>query len=130
MERRGTRPELRAVVAFDRTAVPDGAAQNGAVSPRYDRCLAQRAFRHDLAAAQRERVAYSGPVALLISARTSGPAEDFLVSFQAGGRGPTFGETSAGNTGKTATLALASGWKLRVTVARDAFPPPDGKEFA
>ena len=81
---------------------------------------------------KRERVAYSGPVALLISPRTSGPAEDLLVSFQAGGRGPTFGETSAGNTGETVTLALASGWKLRVTVARDAFPPPpppDGKEF-
>lgn len=78
---------------------------------------------------KRERVAYSGPVALLISPRTSGPAEDLLVSFQAGGRGPTFGETSAGNTGETVTLALASGWKLRVTVARDAFPAPDGKEF-
>lgn len=78
---------------------------------------------------QRERIAYTGPVALLISPRTSGPAEDFLVSFQAGGRGATFGETSAGNTGATATLALggANGWKLRVTVARDAFP--DGKEF-
>jgi C-terminal processing protease CtpA/Prc len=49
------------------------------------------------------------------------------VAFQAGGRGATIGEASAGSTGKTATLTLAGGWKLRVTVSREAFP--DGKEF-
>ena len=75
----------------------------------------------------RERPAYTGPVALLISPRTGGAAEDFLVAFEAGNRGPIFGESSAGSTGKTAVLALAGGWKLRVTVTRDAFP--DGKEF-
>jgi carboxyl-terminal processing protease len=76
---------------------------------------------------RRERIAYSGPVAVLISPRTGGAAEDFVVAFQAGGRGPSIGEPSAGSTGKTATLTLAAGWKLRVTVSRDAFP--DGKEF-
>ncbi len=76
---------------------------------------------------RRERVAYTGPVVVLISPRTGGAAEDLVVAFQAGGRGPSIGETSAGSTGKTATLALPSGWKLRLTVSRDA--APDGKEF-
>jgi len=76
---------------------------------------------------QRERIAYTGPVAVLISARTSGPAEDFLVAFQTGGRGATFGESSAGSNGKTTALALPGGWKMRVTVARDALP--NGKDF-
>jgi hypothetical protein len=76
---------------------------------------------------RRERVAYTGPVVVLISPRTGGAAEDLVVAFQAGGRGPSMGETSAGSTGKTATLALPSGWKLRLTVSRDA--SPDGKEF-
>lgn len=77
---------------------------------------------------RRERLAYTGPVAVLISPRTSGPAEDFLVAFLAGNRGPTIGESSAGSTGKTAVLWLAGGWKLRVTATRDAFP--NGKELA
>jgi C-terminal processing protease CtpA/Prc len=64
---------------------------------------------------------------VLSSPRTSGAAEDFLVAFAAGNRGPVIGETSAGSTGKTAVLALTGGWKLRMTVTRDAFP--DGKEF-
>jgi len=76
---------------------------------------------------RRERIAYTGPVVVLISPRTRGAAEDFVAAFQAGGRGASIGESSAGSTGKTATLTLSSGWKLRVTVSRDAFP--DGKEF-
>jgi len=76
---------------------------------------------------QRERIAYTGPVVVLISPRTGGAAEDFVVAFQAGGRGPTVGESTAASTGKTATLTLPSGWRLRLTVSRDAFP--DGKEF-
>jgi carboxyl-terminal processing protease len=74
-----------------------------------------------------EHAAYTGPVAVLMSPRTAGPAEDFLVAFQAGGRGPTFGESSAGSTGQTVVRTLSGGWKVRVTAARDAFP--DGKEF-
>src|SRR5712664_1891256 len=76
---------------------------------------------------RREGLAYTGPVVVLSSTRTAGAAEDFLVAFQAGGRGPIIGEASAGRTGKTAILTLAGGWKLRMTVSRDAFP--DGKEF-
>ena len=76
---------------------------------------------------RRERLAYTGPVVVLSSTRTAGAAEDFLVAFQAGGRGPIIGEASAGRSGQTAILTLAGGWKLRMTVSRDAFP--DGKEF-
>jgi len=76
---------------------------------------------------RRERLAYSGPVVVLSSPRTAGAAEDFLVAFRAGGRGPIIGEATAGSAGQTAVLPLAAGWKLRLTVTRDAFP--DGKEF-
>jgi C-terminal processing protease CtpA/Prc len=76
---------------------------------------------------RRERIPYTGPVALLSSARTAGAAEDFMVAFRGGNRGPIIGEPSAGSTGQTAVLPLSGGWQLRVTVTRDAFP--DGKEF-
>ena len=76
---------------------------------------------------RREGVAYSGPVVVLVSARTAGPAEDFLVAFRGGNRGPLMGEASAGSTGQTAVLPIPGNWQLRVTVTRDAFP--DGREF-
>jgi peptidase S41-like protein len=76
---------------------------------------------------RREGIAYTGPVAVLASARTAGVAEDFLVAFRGGNRGPIIGEASAGSTGQTAVLPLAAGWRLRLTVTRDAFP--DGREF-
>lgn len=76
---------------------------------------------------RREGPPYSGPVAVLVSARTAGPAEDFLVAFRGGHRGPLIGESSAGSTGQTATVPLPGSWQLRVTVTRDAFP--DGREF-
>ncbi|MFN2571962.1 MAG: S41 family peptidase [Gemmatimonadales bacterium] len=78
--------------------------------------------------ARRERVPYTGPVVVLVSERTAGPAEDFLVAFHAGKRGPIIGEASAGSTGQTIVVPLGAGWHLRVTVSRDAFP--SGKEFA
>lgn len=77
--------------------------------------------------ATRERVAYTGPVAVLISPRTAGPAEDFLAALVAGRRGAVFGEQSAASTGTTALFSLPAGWKLRLTVSRDAFP--DGKQL-
>src|SRR6267143_3924499 len=73
------------------------------------------------------RARFAGPVAILTSLRTAGAAEDLLVAFRNGSRGPVIGETSAGSTGQTLLLSLARGWRLRVTVTRDAFP--DGTEF-
>ncbi|HET9386011.1 MAG TPA: S41 family peptidase, partial [Gemmatimonadales bacterium] len=78
--------------------------------------------------ARRDGVPYTGPVAVLVSARTAGPAEDFLVAFRAGNRGAIIGETSAGSTGQTSVVPLPANWQVRVTVTRDAFP--DGREFA
>jgi carboxyl-terminal processing protease len=75
----------------------------------------------------RQRIAYSGPVAVLSSARTAGAAEDLLVAFRNSGRGSIIGEPSAGSTGQAAVVRLTGGWQLRVTVTRDAFP--DGSEF-
>ncbi len=74
-----------------------------------------------------QRIAYSGPVAVLSSARTAGAAEDLLVAFRNSGRGSIIGEPSAGGTGQAAVVRLTGGWQLRVTVTRDAFP--DGSEF-
>ena len=71
---------------------------------------------------------FTGPVAILTSPRTAGAAEDLLVAFRNGSRGPIIGETSAGSTGQTLLLSLPRGWRLRVTVTREAFP--DGTEFA
>ncbi|HWC75300.1 MAG TPA: S41 family peptidase [Gemmatimonadales bacterium] len=76
---------------------------------------------------RREGIAYSGPVAVLSSPRTAGPAEDLLVAFRNSGRGSIIGEISAGSTGQTAVLKLTGEWQLRLTVTRDAFP--DGTEF-
>jgi len=57
-----------------------------------------------------------------------GAAEDLLVAFRKTARAVrSSGETSAGSTGQTLLLSLARGWRLRVTVTRDAFP--DGTEF-
>ena len=74
------------------------------------------------------RTRFAGPVAILTSPRTAGAAEDLLVAFRNGSRGPIIGETSAGSTGQALLLPLRRGWQLRVTVTRDAFP--DGTEFA
>jgi hypothetical protein len=78
--------------------------------------------------------AFAGPVAILASGRTAGPAEDLLVAFRNGGRGPIVGEPSAGSTGLTLVVPLSggkgkggAGWQLRLTVTRDALP--DGTEF-
>jgi C-terminal processing protease CtpA/Prc len=74
-----------------------------------------------------DRAGFTGPVAFLASARTAGAAEDVLAAFRNSARGPIVGETSAGSTGQTRLVPLAKGWRLRITVTRDAFP--DGTEF-
>ena len=73
------------------------------------------------------RARFTGPVTILASPRTAGAAEDLLVAFRNGSRGPVIGETSAGSTGQTLLLSLPRGWAFRMTVTRDAFP--DGTEF-
>jgi carboxyl-terminal processing protease len=100
-------------------------AYRGADDP--DSADAWLAAPSDTIRPRRNRPAFAGPVAVLASRRTAGAAEDLLVAFRNGARGPIVGDTSAGSTGQTRLLALAKGWRLRVTVTRDAFP--DGTEF-
>ena len=74
-----------------------------------------------------DRPPYGGPVAVLVSSRTGGAAEDFLVAFRNAARGPIIGETTAGATGQTLAVPLVKGWTLSLCVEREAFP--DGVEF-
>jgi carboxyl-terminal processing protease len=75
--------------------------------------------RHDLPV-------FEGPVVVLSSVRTGGAAEDLLIAFRNAGRGPIVGDTSSGSDGQVGEFPLFSGWRLRLTVTRDAFP--DGSE--
>ncbi|MDP3909379.1 MAG: S41 family peptidase [Gemmatimonadales bacterium] len=100
-------------------------AYRGADAP--DSAGAWLAAPSDTVRPQGPRPLFTGPVAILSSPRTAGPAEDLLVAFRNGSRGPIVGEPSAGSTGQTLVLPLAASWQLRLTVTRDAFP--DGTEF-
>ena len=100
-------------------------AYRGADAP--DSSGAWLAAPSDTVRPRQGRARFAGPVAILASPRTAGAAEDLIVAFRNGSRGPVIGETSAGSTGQTLLLPLARGWQFRVTVTRDAFP--DGTEF-
>jgi len=101
-------------------------AYRGADTP--DSIGAWLAAPSDTIRPRRDRARFAGPVTILTSPRTAGAAEDLLVAFRNGSRGPIIGETSAGGTGQTLLLPLHRAWLFRVTVTRDAFP--DGTEFA
>lgn len=76
----------------------------------------------DTVAARQDLPEYTGPVAVLASARTRGAAEAFLIAFRNAGRGPIVGQRSAGSTGEIADLPLRNGWRLRLSVTREEFP--------
>jgi C-terminal processing protease CtpA/Prc len=76
----------------------------------------------DTIAPRRDLPAFAGPVVVLASARTGGAAEDLLIAFRNAGRGPIVGDTSSGSAGQVGEFPLFSGWRLRLTVTRDAFP--------
>jgi C-terminal processing protease CtpA/Prc len=81
-----------------------------------------------------DRARFPGvPVAVLISGRTAGAAEDFVAAFRAAGRGVVIGERTAGATGHRMLLPLPQDWRFQVTVTRHASPdggdqPLDGIE--
>jgi hypothetical protein len=81
-----------------------------------------------------DRARFPGvPVAVLISGRTAGAAEDFVAAFRAAGRGVVIGERTSGATGHRIVLPLPAGWRFQVTVTRHASPdggdqPLDGIE--
>jgi carboxyl-terminal processing protease len=74
-----------------------------------------------------DRQVYTGPIAVLSSARTSGAAEAFLAAFRNLGRGVIIGATSAGSPGEVLDVPLLKDWTLELSVTRDAFP--NGTEF-
>ena len=74
-----------------------------------------------------DRPCYGGRVAVLVSGRTAGAAEDFVVAVRNAGRGPSIGDPTAGAAGRRIALPLPRGWLFHVTVTRHAFP--DGTEF-
>jgi C-terminal processing protease CtpA/Prc len=76
----------------------------------------------DTVAPRSDRPAYTGPIAVLSSAATSGAAEDFLAAFRNTARGVIIGATSAGSPGRPLELLLLKDWSLRLSVVRDAFP--------
>ena len=70
---------------------------------------------------------YSGPVLVLTSARTYSAAEDFVVAFDAMGRGRIVGEPTGGSTGQPLVFDLPGGGTARICTKRDAYP--DGRDF-
>jgi C-terminal processing protease CtpA/Prc len=76
---------------------------------------------------RRDRPRFTGPVALLVSGRTLGAAEDVAAAFRAARRGPLVGEATAGAAGRRLALPLAADWVFTLTVTRHSLP--DGTEF-
>ena len=62
----------------------------------------------DTVAPRSDRPAYTGPIAVLSSAATSGAAEDFLAAFRNTARGVIIGATSAGSPGRPLTRRAGS----------------------
>jgi hypothetical protein len=71
---------------------------------------------------RRDLPAFTGPVAVLTSARTAGAAENLLIAFRNAGRGPIVGQRSAGSNGQVAEFRLWRDWRLRLSVTREEFP--------
>ena len=93
-----------------------------------DSAVSWYAFPVDTIAPRADHPAYTGPLAALSSAASSGLAEDFLATFRNTGRGVIIGTTSAGSPGRPLELPLLKDWSLRLSVVREAFP--DGTDFA
>ncbi len=70
---------------------------------------------------------YEGPVVVLTGPGTGSAAEDFVMVFQASGRGKVIGQRTNGSTGQPLILDLPGGGGFRVCTKRNAYP--DGREF-
>ncbi len=75
-----------------------------------------------------QRPSYGGPIAVLVSNATAGPAEDLLAAFRAADRGVIIGEPTGGSPGDIATFALPKSWGVQFSVTRHE--APDGTGFA
>jgi carboxyl-terminal processing protease len=70
---------------------------------------------------------YGGPVVVLTGPATGSAAEDFVVVFQASGRGKVVGQRTNGSTGQILTMDLPGGGGFRVCTKWCSYP--DGREF-
>ena len=70
---------------------------------------------------------YQGPVVVLTGPATGSAAEDFVVVFQASGRGKVVGQRTNGSTGQILTVDLPGGGGFRVCTKWCSYP--DGREF-
>jgi C-terminal processing protease CtpA/Prc len=70
---------------------------------------------------------FSGPVAMLIDARTFSAADDTAAAFKLMQRGPIVGLASGGSTGQPLGFPLPGGGFARICVKRDSYP--DGTDF-
>lgn len=70
---------------------------------------------------------YGGPVVVLCGALTGSAAEDFLMAFDAMGRGTIIGEPTAGSSGQPIWFPLPGGGTGRVCASRTTYP--DGTEY-
>lgn len=70
---------------------------------------------------------FAGKVAVLTGARTFSAAEDFVLAFNAIGRGVTVGASTSGSTGQPLFMQLPGGGSARICVKRDL--TPDGRDF-
>lgn len=70
---------------------------------------------------------FTGPVAVLTSARTFSAAEDFVMAFDALKRGILVGQTTGGSTGMPLSFGLPGGGSARICAKWDSYP--DGREF-
>jgi len=73
-------------------------------------------------ARSRDGDVYEGPVAVLTSAATFSAAEDFVLAFNALGRGTTIGATTGGSTGQPMSIRLPGGGWGRICIKRDLLP--------
>jgi len=74
-----------------------------------------------------EAPVFTGPVAVLTSARTFSAGEDFVAAFKTSKRGPIVGMPTGGSTGQPLSFQLPGGGWARVCTKRDSMG--DGTEF-
>lgn len=70
---------------------------------------------------------FTGKVAVLTGPRTFSAAEDFVLAFNAIGRGVTVGAATGGSTGQPLFMTLPGGGTARICVKRDL--TVDGQDF-
>jgi len=98
----------------------DAARDGGTLTIEW-RSIASRPYLNS-----RDRV-FTGPVVMLIDARTFSAAEDTAAVFRLMQRGPIIGEPSGGSTGQPLLFRLPGGGSARICVKRDSYP--DGSDF-